>query len=88
MFWIEISSQSSILDYRYWDEPEIDDLEEFFGSTFDMVMGPQEYYLEQKVVKHPPKEWLESEIRSAKWSLESAQCRLKSLEDTLEIIQK
>ena len=91
MFWIEIRSNkcrkdSDALDYVYEEDPQIDDLEWYFGNKFDMIMGPQEYTLEQKVVKSPPTKWLKESLREAERKLERYQERVKFL--AKELVRK
>ena len=89
MFWIEIRSNkcrenSEALDYIHQEDPQIDDLEDYFGNTFDMIMGPQEYTLTQKIVKSPPTKWLEESLREAERQIERYQDRVKLLAKELK----
>ena len=89
MFWIEIRSNkcrknSEALDYIHQEDPQIDDLEGYFGNTFDMIMGPQEYTLQQKVVKSPPTEWLEESLKEAERQISRYQNRVKILTKELD----
>ena len=89
MFWIEIRSNrcretSEALDYIPQEDPQIDDLEGYFGNKFDMIMGPQEYTLTQKVVKSPPTKWLEESLREAERQIRRYQDRVKVLTKELD----
>lgn len=89
MFWIEIRSNkcrkdSEALDYIHQEDPQIDDLEGYFGNKFDMIMGPQEYTLTQKVVKSPPTKWLEESLREAERQIRRYQDRVKVLTKELD----
>ena len=89
MFWIEIRSNncgknSDALDYIHQEDPKIDDLEWYFGNKFDMIMGPQEYTLQQNVVKSPPIEWLEESLKEAERQIKRYQDRVKLLTKELD----
>lgn len=84
MYWVEISAKGSVLDYVYEDFPVIDNLDEYFGNYYDDLMGPQTYYLGQKVVESPPKEWLESELALANMRKRSADARILTLTKELK----
>ena len=54
------------------------------GNAFNMIMGPQEYTLTQKVVKSPPTKWLEESLIEAKRQIERYRDRVKVLTKELD----
>ena len=89
MYWIKICSNrcdenDEALDYYLHDEPHIEeDLDEFFGSSYDMMMGPCMYSLMQKPVKSPPEKWLKFELMCAEMNLKSTQTRISQIKNAL-----
>ena len=82
-YWIEISAKGSILDYILEDFPHIEDLDEYFGDTYDMEMGPQEYWLKQKPVEKPPNQWLTKKLKEIRMRKDSLNKYINQLEEYL-----